>query len=51
MIDKRQIFLEIFLKSLGVKTIRWTERNENSIFGTAIYAPTDLDEQQDFVGT
>ena len=49
MTDKRQKFLEIFLKSLGVKTIHWTDRNESSVFGTAIYDLTGLNERQDFV--
>ena len=49
MTDKRQKFLEIFLKSLGVKTIHWTDRNESSVFGTPIYDLTGLNERQDFV--
>jgi hypothetical protein len=49
MTSKRQKFLEVFLNSLGAKQIQWTAQNENSIFGTVIYDPADLDERQDFV--
>ena len=49
MTSKRRRFLEVFLNSLGAKQIQWTAQDENSIFGTVIYDPTDLDERQDFV--
>ena len=48
-VNKRQNFLDAFLKALGVETIRWIDQTDNSVSGTAIYDSTDIDEQQDFI--
>lgn len=47
--NKRKQFLEIFLGALGAKQIVWGQITNDSIAGTVIYDPNDLEERQDFI--
>jgi len=46
---KRQTFLESFLKALGAVDIKWTDIQNDKIYGTVIYDLSDIDEKQDIV--
>jgi len=45
---KRNRFLKEFLGALGAEEIIFTQETKSAISGTAIYAPDDPEEKQDF---
>jgi hypothetical protein len=47
--SKRKEFLELFLGALGAMQIVWGQITNDSIAGTVIYDPNDLEERQDFI--
>ena len=46
--NKRQNFLNDFLKLFGAKSIKLTKIETDKVYGTVVYNANDSDEQQDF---